>query len=84
LGFVSAQAQSQELNQEITYNSHVGRIINENRVVGYHEGGIGSMQFSSFEQVRAWIAVTHLDEEGFYKLVADRKEKEERYLAANN
>ena len=30
---------------EITYNEHVGRIINENCVVCHREGGIGPMQF---------------------------------------
>lgn len=35
------------------------------------------------EMTHAWIAVTHLDQEGFDKLVAERKEKEERSLAGN-
>jgi len=32
----------------------------------------------------AWIAVTHLDEEGYEQIVADRREKEERSLAGND
>jgi len=35
------------------------------------------------EMSHAWIAITHLDQEGFDKLVAERKEKEERSLAGN-
>jgi len=35
------------------------------------------------EMTHAWIAVTHLDDEGFEKLVAERKEKQERSLANN-
>ena len=36
------------------------------------------------EMTHAWIAVTHLDDAGFEKLVADRKEKEERAVAGND
>ena len=36
------------------------------------------------EMSHAWIAVTHLDDEGYEKLVADRKEKEERSIAGND
>jgi hypothetical protein len=32
----------------------------------------------------AWLAITHLDDEGFDQLVAERKEKEERSLAGND
>jgi hypothetical protein len=32
----------------------------------------------------AWIAVTHLDDEGYEKLVAERKTNEERSLAGND
>jgi mono/diheme cytochrome c family protein len=35
------------------------------------------------EMTHAWIAVTHLDDAGFEKLVADRKEKEQRAMAGN-
>lgn len=36
------------------------------------------------EMTHAWLAVTHLDDEGFDALVAERKEKEERSLAGND
>jgi len=36
------------------------------------------------EMTHAWIAVTHLDEEGYDKLVAERKEKEARSFAGND
>ncbi|MEX0964267.1 MAG: hypothetical protein WDZ52_09545 [Pseudohongiellaceae bacterium] len=36
------------------------------------------------EMTHAWLAVTHLDDEGYEQLVAERKEKEERSLAGND
>jgi hypothetical protein len=36
------------------------------------------------EMTHAWLAITHLDDEGFEQLVAERKEKEERSLAGND
>ncbi|MEX0619394.1 MAG: hypothetical protein WDZ76_02110 [Pseudohongiellaceae bacterium] len=51
---VLAQSAGQE---EITYNSHVAPIINENCVVCHREGGIGPMQFTNFDQVRPWAPV---------------------------
>jgi mono/diheme cytochrome c family protein len=36
------------------------------------------------EMTHAWIAVTHLDEDGYDKLVAERKEKEQRTVAGND
>jgi mono/diheme cytochrome c family protein len=36
------------------------------------------------EMTHAWLAITHLDDEGFDKLVAERKEKEARNLASAN
>jgi hypothetical protein len=36
------------------------------------------------EMSHAWIAVTHLDDEGYENLVAERKEKEERSVAGND
>ncbi len=36
------------------------------------------------EMTHAWLAVTHLDDEGFEQLVAERQEKEERSLAGND
>ena len=46
---LSAQAQ-----EEVTYNSHVAQIINENCVVCHREGGIGPMQLEDYDQVRPW------------------------------
>ncbi|MCG8415234.1 MAG: cytochrome c, partial [Pseudomonadales bacterium] len=48
---LSMGAQAQD---EITYNSHVAQIINENCVVCHREGGIGPMQFENYDQVRPW------------------------------
>ena len=45
------QAQEQE---QITYADHVAQIITDNCVVCHREGGIGPMQFTSYEQVRPW------------------------------
>ncbi len=52
LGF-QAQASAQN-HSELTYTGEVGRIINENCVVCHREGGIGPMQFETYEQVRPW------------------------------
>ena len=46
--------------QEITYNSHVAAIINENCVVCHREGGIGPMQFNTYEQVRPWAPLIQM------------------------
>jgi glutamate/tyrosine decarboxylase-like PLP-dependent enzyme len=35
------------------------------------------------EMSHAWIAITHLDQEGYDQMVAERKESEERSLAGN-
>ncbi|MSR12418.1 MAG: cytochrome c [Gammaproteobacteria bacterium] len=48
---VLGQAASTE---ELVYNGKVGRIINENCVVCHREGGIGPMQFETYDQVRPW------------------------------
>ena len=45
---------------EITYNEHVGQIINENCVVCHREGGIGPMQFENYDQVRPWAPLIQL------------------------
>ena len=50
---ISSTAMAQEADQ-ITYNSHVGRIINENCVVCHREDGIGPMQFETYDQIRPW------------------------------
>ena len=44
----------------ITYNSHVGKIINDNCVVCHREGGIGPMQFTNYEQVRPWAPLIQM------------------------
>src|SRR5690606_32537033 len=52
-----AQAQSGALSIDtgaVTYADHVATIINENCVVCHREGGIGPMQFTTYEQVRPW------------------------------
>lgn len=46
--------------QEITYNSHVAEIINENCVVCHREGGIGPMQFENYDQVRPWAPLIQM------------------------
>ena len=52
----AAQAQSQDLS----YNGEVGRIINENCVVCHREGGIGPMQFETYDQVRPWAPLIQM------------------------
>lgn len=56
IGFQSASAQ----DGQITYNSHVAKILNENCVVCHREGGIGPMQLENFEQVRPWAPLIQL------------------------
>ncbi|MBT6057055.1 MAG: cytochrome c, partial [Gammaproteobacteria bacterium] len=56
LGMQTAQAQ----DDEVTYNTHVAKILNENCVVCHQEGGIGPMQLSTFEQVRPWAPLIQL------------------------
>lgn len=61
LGLSALPAQAQNLDQqEITYNTHVAKIINENCVVCHREGGIGPMQFASYDQVRPWAPLIQL------------------------
>ena len=53
-----AQAQAQHVpEEEITYNSHVAEIINDNCVVCHRVGGIAPMAFTSYEAVRPWAPV---------------------------
>ena len=49
---LSVSAQAQE--DQITYNTHVAKILNENCVVCHREGGIGPMQLTNYDQVRPW------------------------------
>ena len=51
---VAGQLQAQDANTDITYNGEAGRIINENCVVCHRDGGIGPMQFETYDQVRPW------------------------------
>ena len=46
--------QAQEAHEELTYNGEIGQIINENCVVCHQEGGIGPMQFETYDQIRPW------------------------------
>ncbi len=54
----SLQANAQD--EQITYNNHVGKIINENCVVCHREGGIGPMQLSNYDQIRPWAPLIQL------------------------
>ncbi|MAM48465.1 MAG: hypothetical protein CMP90_05905, partial [Gammaproteobacteria bacterium] len=55
---LSMTAQAQD--HEITYNGEVAKIINENCVICHREGGIGPMQFETYEQVRPWAPLIQL------------------------
>ena len=59
LSAVQSLAQAQD-NDAVTYNEHVGRIINENCVVCHREGGIGPMQLTNYDQVRPWAPLIQL------------------------
>jgi len=50
---LGTQVQAQEAD-ELVYHGEIGRIINENCVVCHQEGGIGPMQFETYEQIRPW------------------------------
>lgn len=47
-------------SQSITYTGQVAEIINENCVTCHREGGIGPMQFETYEQVRPWAPLIQL------------------------
>ena len=54
----SVQTRAQSIpEEEITYNSHVAAIINENCVVCHRAGGIAPMAFTSYEAVRPWAPI---------------------------
>ena len=57
---VQLQVQAQDLDQQFSYNGEAGRIINENCVVCHRAGGIGPMQFETYEQVRPWAPLIQL------------------------
>lgn len=46
--------------QDVNYNEHVAEIINDNCVVCHQDGGIGPMQFETFDQVRPWAPLIQL------------------------
>jgi len=52
--------QAQDAERELTYNGEIGRIINENCVACHQEGGIGPMQFQTYDQVRPWAPLIQL------------------------
>jgi mono/diheme cytochrome c family protein len=56
---IQAQAQSPDAHEGV-YNGEIGRIINDNCVICHREGGIGPMQFESYEQVRPWAPLISL------------------------
>ena len=60
LALLGFQAQAQDADHPVSYNSDVGRIINENCVVCHREGGIGPMQFETYDQVRPWAPLIQL------------------------
>ena len=45
---------------------------------------VGWGQRTADEMSHAWIAVTHLDEEGYEKIVAEREERDQRALAGSD
>ncbi|MCI5105488.1 MAG: hypothetical protein MRY76_02120 [Pseudomonadales bacterium] len=55
---LTAGAQAQQ--EEVTYNTHVADILNENCVVCHREGGIGPMQFENYDQVRPWAPLIQM------------------------
>ena len=57
------QAQAQD---RITYADHVAQIITDNCVVCHRGGGIGPMQFTTYEQIRPWVPLIQMK-------VADRE-----------
>ena len=57
---VAGQLQAQDANTDITYNGEAGRIINENCVVCHRDGGIGPMQFETYDQIRPWAPLIQL------------------------
>lgn len=59
LGF-QTQVMAQDALDELTYNTHVAKILNENCVVCHREGGIGPMQLETYDQVRPWAPLIQL------------------------
>lgn len=57
---IAIAASDSELEDPVTYSGHVARIMNENCVVCHREGGIGPMEFTSYESVRPWAPLIQL------------------------
>ena len=55
-----AGSDATSIPDELSYNEHVGAIINENCVVCHRAGGIGPMQFETYDQVRPWAPLIAL------------------------
>lgn len=55
-GLQAAQAQ----DDQVTYNTHVAKILNENCVVCHQAGGVGPMQLTTYDQVRPWAPLIQL------------------------
>ncbi len=60
LGFQTQAMAQADADHAITYNSDVGRILNENCVVCHQAGGIGPMQLTNYEQVRPWAPLIQM------------------------
>lgn len=60
VGFQAQAFAQAHTAEDLTYNGKVGNIINENCVVCHREGGIGPMQFESYDQVRPWAPLIQL------------------------
>ena len=56
----SMLAHAQNDEEPVTYNGEAGRVINENCVVCHREGGIGPMQFETYDQVRPWAPLIQI------------------------
>nr|MCS5579940.1 cytochrome c [Gammaproteobacteria bacterium] len=51
---------AQNDEEPVTYNGEAGRVINENCVACHREGGIGPMQFETYDQVRPWAPLIQI------------------------
>ena len=60
LGFQTQALAQSDADHAVTYNSDVGRILNENCVVCHREGGIGPMQLTNYDQVRPWAPLIQM------------------------
>ena len=60
IGFQTQVLAQADADHAVTYTGDVGRILNENCVVCHREGGIGPMQFETYEQVRPWAPLIQM------------------------